>query len=112
MPVIYVAESNHVQLHASCDGMLSLCQIRIHLSVLVVRKHILLLQAKVEMFVSMQQLLQQPAHQSLVESAEKLVQLVLEHIGECNATSSEAQDCSLCLCCCCYFKGPNLTHHV
>lgn len=51
----------------------------------MIQTHMLFVQAKVEMFVSMQQLLQQPAHQSLVESAEKLVQLMLEHIGECNA---------------------------
>lgn len=37
------------------------------------------------MFVSMQQLLHQPANQSLVDSSEKLVQLMLEHIGDCNA---------------------------
>ena len=49
------------------------------------------------MFVSMQQLLQQPAHQSLVDSAEKLVQLMLEHIGECNATSTEAKQ-AFCVC--------------
>lgn len=46
--------------------------------------HALLLQAKVEMFVSMQQLLQQLGSQSLVDSAEKLVQLMLEHVGEYN----------------------------
>lgn len=40
------------------------------------------LQAKVGMFVSMQQLLQQASSQSLLESSDKLVQLLLEHIGE------------------------------
>ena len=34
------------------------------------------------MFVSMQKLLQQLGSHSLVDSSEKLVQLMLEHIGE------------------------------
>ena len=49
------------------------------------------LQAKVEMFVTMQQLLRQLGSESLVDSAEKVVQLMLEHIGEHSGPHSWGQ---------------------
>lgn len=67
---------------------------------LVAHTHGLLLQAKVAMFISMQQLLRQLGSQSLVDSAEKLVQLMLEHVGEYNTPHSCGQahliSCSQC----------------
>ncbi len=47
------------------------------------------LQAKLDMFVAMQQLLQQatgPAWSDFAGCSEKLVQIMLEHIGMCNKT--------------------------